>query len=239
MPNQVTRRTFVIVGSTALAGLAVVSPAHAASPQEVGFVSVGYWDNTRLLRSRIARPPRHFVPAESVLSGDPAFFASGARFRVHDYRRRASSDARAESISVEALYSADGVEEKLPFYAWSTYIRPGYNLESSPTSFVIAVDVGSPLQLALERRVPSDGTTERVTIPLGVNFGEPGLKLNAGTYAIALLRNGEPEPDWRAIRLEGASTNEKKIPLSLVKDSTGEVVPVNFDYLLVSVTPKS
>ena len=235
---DVNRRQFVVLGSVTMAGIAARFPIFAAGV-DGSRVSVGYQAGRARLRmgGRGSAAPMSFVDASSVLSGDPRFFRDGARFRLHGFNR-ATTGTIAERIDVEMLYQVLELDEPAKFYAFTSIEGPQRKMTSNPVTFNVPVESTSKVELAIERAtLGANAVAERSSITFDINDGSGGaLKLNEGLYALALLRNGQPAPDWSSIRVSSVVSADSKKPLSLVSSSFGGNGDVPFDYLLLSVS---
>lgn len=214
----INRREFVVGGTTAAVALATSSSTlFAGEPVEVrdAMVSVGYSSGLGFTR-RAARRHVFFQTANSVLTGDPAFFGTGARFRIHEFRMKPEHD-----VSLQVLFTAPELNRKIPFLAWKT--------GGNALSFNIPVEVMGTVDFELERRSPSGegAILERAALAFTALTNREAYKLNPGTYALALRSPGQTEPDWRAIRL-----GKDK---GLVYERMGQETLVDFDYLLLTV----
>jgi hypothetical protein len=234
MSDQLNRRQFVVLGSTAAAALVVSPSALAAGPVTDKSLSVGYCSSARRLRSRTPAPPISFSSAKGgAVSGDGSLLG-GARLRLHDFH---SSRRAAERLSIDVLFSTDELAEKVPFYAWTA--DTGSGGKSSPISFNFPVQSVGSVDLLVSRR---EGTAapETTKVSFSVNSGGDTIPLAPGIYAIAFLRAGDREPNWNFIRPEGLNSSDAKSSLTLIEDSLTGSEPVAFDYLFMSVSyPKA
>lgn len=234
LSSEINRREFVVIGGTAVVATAVGLPARAAQNANDTEVSVGYFSGAPGISRRFHFTPT-FVDASSVLSGEPSFFSNDPVVRVAGYWRAetASSD---EFVSLDVLYEMPGYAEKAAFFAWSGRVR-GARLEgASPVRFRVPVAAVGTTDLIIQRTAPG-AAPRRSVVSFAVNSGVEGtLRLNRGLYAFALLRAGEPAPDWRAVEIASDRTSEKTdlTRESLLVDALGN--PVTFDYLLLSVS---
>jgi hypothetical protein len=234
--TSLDRRQFVVLGTVAAAGMAAGVPAFGETHSAWAFVSVGYHRGARRARSarlaEIASP--RFEPAARLLTGEPELFHTGARFRIHDFRRVAPAQ-QPERLSVEVFYDVPELGQAIPFHAWSSASDGMREAAGNSIAFDVPVSPAAAIPVVVERQTAAG--TERVTIPFGVNdTGERPVKLATGVYAIALLRDGEREPDWPAVRIEGLGAANRRSATTLVVDTLDGPVPVGFDYLLVSVS---
>lgn len=216
---RINRRQFVVGGTTAAAALATsASSLFAGETREVrdALVSVGYSSGTASFSRRAVRRPVFFQMADRILTGDPAFFRTGARIRIHEFRMKPHED-----LSLQVLFSVPELGKKIPFLAWKT--------GSNGLSFNIPVEVLGTVDFELERRSGSGekAVVERAAIALTALTHRGAYKLNPGTYALAIRNPGQAEPDWRSIRV-----GKDK---GLVFDRMGEEMLVDFDYLLLTV----
>lgn len=231
--SEINRREFVVIGGAAVVVSAVGLPARAAqNPSDTTEVSVGYFSGAPGISRRFRFTPT-FVDAASVMSGEPAFFSNDPVVRVAGYWR-ASAAAAEEFVSLDVLYEMPGIEEKAAYYAWSGRVR-GQRLDgASPVRFRVPVAPVGTTDLVIARTSPG-AAPRRSVVSFAVNSGAQGtLRLNRGLYAFALLRAGEPAPDWRTIEIASDRTAESTdlTRESLLVDAMGN--PVTFDYLLLS-----
>lgn len=233
MSRMFDRREFLITGSAALGALAT---APFAGGSEAAFqsamVPVGYWDDVPGLFQRLGLTSS-FVPAESVLAGDPTLFGTDARFRVHGYRGVAA-DGQWEHISLDVLFDVPELGRKIEHFAWTTIARGGRLESSRSLSFRVPVDPMGTTDLCLERRsfAATAGVTNRSVIRFSVNPVTGAIPLRRGIYAIALLDHGQSVPDWRSVRLGRPASASGVGPAVLLDAHDTEV---GFSHLLLSV----
>jgi hypothetical protein len=235
--TAIDRRQFVLLGSFTVAGLATGFPLFASGQPGSSLVMIGYHPGAT--RARGARPGEggtlSFREASSILSGDPAMFGYGARFRLHGFHT-AAPRPEGERLSIDFLYETHELPEPVPFHAWSSLAARGAERSSSSVSFTAPVDALRSVDVAIERRSAA-GQAERVIVPFGVNDGAtPAIRLTSGLYAIAFLRAGEGAPDWRTISPTGVAGGSTARPVTLVQETFGGPTPVSFDYLLMTVS---
>lgn len=232
--HLMNRRSFLQVSAAAAACAVLHVPrAAAAENASVSLVSVGYWGGVPSLARRLNLSTRDsLVPAESILTGDPAFFARGARFAIRGFWRGESLRNERAGFSLDVLYEVE--DQSVPFKAWS-YRHRGGNLsfQSSNASFVAPISTTRPLEFVVSRE------ESRQTLAFSVNSAEGALKLRPGFYFFALReRDSSPAIDWSRIALRkglgpGLSDQERE-GLLVVRDVLGDE-PVPFSYLMLRV----
>lgn len=214
---RINRREFVVGGTTAVAAFAAYTPSlFAAEPQlRDPLISVGYLSGLPSFTRRALRRPASFQLADTVLTGDPAFFRHGARVRVHSIH----VDPR-HSLSLDVLYSVPELGKKVPYFAWTS--------GGNSVAFNVPVEVQGTVDLEIERRIGTGATAviERGMISFSALSARDSFKLNPGTYALALRNPGDAEPDWRSIRIGETG---------LVSENLGQTSPVDFHYMLVTI----
>jgi hypothetical protein len=177
MSNRgIDRRTFIAVGSAAIAGLAATPLVAQFPPAAV--VSVGYRPFHSGRRAVRAATWSELVEASSLMSTEPSLMRTGARVSI---RGKASRSA----VTLDILHGADVVNGKVVFYAWTS--------ESNGLSFNVPVEMEQTLDVA----VTVNKTRELFAFTIANADG--ALKLNPGMYVFAI---GEGTPSWSSLRME-------------------------------------
>lgn len=211
----IDRRHFIVIGSTAVAGLAVL-PLGAQTAGSRPQVFVGF--APRVARSRaIGRSGAAIFAAETIATTEPSLARTGARFSFRGLQRR---DAGSLKLHLDVMHQADGVEAQVPFQAW-TYDASARGIKSSnPVGFTVPVDSVRPLDLKFV--VSTGGADVNQRISFTVAGAEGAISLNSGSYIFAIA---ERAPDWSSLRIDGEKLTHGH-----------EGVPVAFDYLILSVS---
>ncbi len=255
------RREFLLLSSSALAGLAVTS-LHAQGVRSISnapqsHLSVGYLDYLPDASSQFPAHPA-IVEAASLASGDPRF-AREAHVKLIGFWRPRSSRA-ALAVTLLTYYPAAAEHDKLPFVTW-TYRSDTNGMLATPHAEVqVPVDVEG-LTLALITNVPAPiapkefHTTLRRVVSGKVSEVLParadliargaaitlgnantGPKLRAGTYFIALLEASSNKIGWNAMRVA-----DLRVPASIDPRGDGPLslartqIPVDFPYLALAI----
>src|SRR5688572_22308764 len=194
--HGIDRRVFIATGTAAVAGLAAPS-LFAQSEAAAPLISVGYWP--RVQKMRAAANPKHVgvYAAESITVSEPSFLRTGARIRISGIRRAGETPLL---VTVDIKQKADLVDEKVAYYAWSYKASPKGIVASSPVAFNVPVEMDSTLDLIVRVRT-ARGEATRV-VPFTVGSAEGALKLNSGSYILAM---GDRVPDWTWLRFEDDS----------------------------------
>jgi hypothetical protein len=244
---ELARRDFLIMGSAAMAGVAVTSlgaSTLAAAAAPAGAVlSVGFADGIEA-GTRLAA-------AQTVRFADRRFLDAGARVTVHG---ASQSDAAPSSIRLSVFFPQVTEEGRLPLLAFASSVdAKGHRNTGSRVSFVAPLDADGMLPLALERvdltpslmqRIAGRGrgiasTVEASAQPVRLDTleqrgnvcrlsaGGDHVGLRAGTYFVALRRTAHDRvPNWSAI-----AVGENALDLR----SGGRAV--GFEYVAVSIDP--
>jgi hypothetical protein len=258
------RREFLMLGSTAVVGLAATSlPAQVlrsiSNPRDAA-LSIGYLDYLpRVSQSFPART--RLVPAESLSSGDRSFTNSGALIRLVGFWRPLRSRSTPLSATLLTYYPATAAHDKAPFVVW-TYYSDGSRVFDTPRAMVHTPVDEDGIALALITSKPATmvesthhTTFSRVVsghvgevLPsrddlisdgagITLSSGRGGLKLRAGTYFVALGQTGT-RVDWSAVRsadLGAASSLDPRGAGPLSLASLIGSSPVDFSYLALSI----
>lgn len=172
----VDRRTFIAVGSAAVAGLAATRLNAQSAPAQI--VSVGYRPFQSRTRAIGSAKGSVLVDAASVMSTEPSFIRTGARISIR-------GNARRSAVAVDVYHGADFVDGKVVFHAWAS--------ESNALSFNVPVELQRMLDIAVTVN------KARELFAFTVANAEGALKLNPGTYVFAV---GERAPSWSSLRME-------------------------------------
>ncbi|MFP5245379.1 MAG: hypothetical protein ACLGH0_01705 [Thermoanaerobaculia bacterium] len=231
------RRQFLVLSSTAVAGIAATSVS-AGTPGALTMLkgpgpvlSVGFVNSDAAEGTRV-------VPAERIGLTDVRFRQSGARVTVHGLSRSATRRQQAAGVSLIAFFDTNG--QRLPFIAWS-------GVSGARVNFRVPVDADGAISFGVERtqltsilreparrfasiftaarsqaaaEVPQHDVLERSgsVCRLGAD-----VKLRRGTYFIALRETTRDRvPDWGSLSVAGSSLRRGN-------------EPVDFDYLVLSV----
>lgn len=172
----IDRRTFIAVGSAAIAGLATTPLGAQSIPAAV--VSVGYSPFHSGRRAIRSVSWRDLVQASSIMSTEPSFLRTGARVSIRGNAPRAA-------VTVDVHHGADLVDGKVLFLAWRN--------ESNGISFNVPVEMDRTLDIAVTVN------KLRQVFAFTVADAEGALKLNSGMYVFAI---GERAPSWSSLRME-------------------------------------
>jgi hypothetical protein len=246
------RREFLALGSVAMAGVAASSlsgqvlRAALAPARVVPLLSVGYFAGS--IPDLAAGGAGRVISAESLSAGDGSLAESGIRLRIHGLSRAAGRQPEAGMIGLNTLYRIGNT--RVPQLSWSCSTSAKGVQQAVLASFVVPVDAGSPLELAVSSRAlqsvaaASFAGTDAARHDLGIveangrsiaafslGAARGAMKLRRGTYLLALRSSQQQrQPDWLSIRF--AAPSEGAAPLLLQGGA-----PVSFDYLTLSVEP--
>lgn len=214
--SQIDRRSFVITGGAAVAGL--LSPRLRAAGREFEpVISVGFWPSVARGRAAGTRRPGGIFDASTVLRSEPSFMRTGARMSIGELHRTGTTPL---SVALDIRHHVDLVEEKVAFQAWSYKARPGRVTSSSTLSFTVPVDVIDTVDVALNVAT-AVGSVHRV-FPFTTGAAEGALRLNPGHYIFSI---GDRAPQWSSHTFE----NDE------VRSGIDDSAPA-FDYLVISVS---
>ena len=246
------RREFLALGSIAVAGVAAsglsgqVLRVALAPARVVPLLSVGYFAGS--FSDLAAGGAGRVLSAESLSAGDGSLAESGIRLRIHGLSRAAGRQPEAGTIGLNTLYRVGNT--RVPHLSWSCSTYAAGEQQKRSASFIVPVDAGSPLELAVSSRALLPATAAsfaaadvarqdlgiveangRSIAALSLGAARGAMKLRRGTYLLA-LRNSEKQrqPDWLSVRF--AAPSEGAAPVLLQGGA-----PVSFDYLTLSVEP--
>jgi hypothetical protein len=222
--HGIPRRAFLAYGSASLSALwlkpagAQLACVEPIQNDALSRVSVGYCPLSDTAITRV-------VAANSIREGDSAFQDSGVRMTILGMSPVAA-DSELASLSVDILYDVTGHAEPLRVHAWR--FTNGALPHCSPgNSFVVPVDKGRPVRMAIEA---ADRSGVRVLRICRFTTGsEPELpKLVRGTYFLAPAG----APAWGSVEWRpedaGASRLFEKAGLD------GSATPVKFPHLVMT-----
>ena len=233
-PTFMPRRQFLILGSAAAIGAVATSlPASQPSSALAGEgglpLSLGFIDAT-LDELRAAARPHALVGAQH---GGGSRLDDTVRVNVHGIVRASGSRATSP-VTLDAHYRVSGVEQEVPFFAWSDHpsTRRG---GSSAIEFVSHVSTASPLTLALATRLAPtwrDTLVRRLfaTPAPAENVNAMARLTRRGLYFIAVPAAGQPAPNWASIRVVPMANGN--LP-QLEQSTLFGTRPVSFDYIVV------
>jgi hypothetical protein len=225
------RRAFIAATTAAVAGLASPS-AFAAQVAEAPMVSVGYVGGLSVMERRSGGRQR-LMAAERLTTSDPALIQSGALVSVRGLWQRPENRGRRGTYALNVLYAANGVAEKVPFYAWSHSVTKNGAVGDSTTSFVVPVDSGGSVDLVVKNDF---GGEHQAHISFAVTSKPGAFMLDRGAYVIAILGAGDAIPDWSSIELipeSTASSFDRERGLIRMRTIAGTAEP-SFDYVVVT-----
>lgn len=174
------RRTFIAVGTAAIAGL--TTTGLSAQPGPTRIVSVGFRPYVSRTRAVGNARGTGLFDATSVTFSEPSFMRTGARFSIRGMQRGSSTPL---SFVLDVHHPADDVEGKVVFHAWA--------IGSNRLSFNVPVELERTVDIAV-----TIGKARHV-FPFTVGSVEGALKLNPGKYIFAV---GDRTPSWSALRME-------------------------------------
>jgi hypothetical protein len=255
---QLERRTFILLSAGAMAGLAttnltasVLNLAEESATLPLS-LSVGYVDGRITGQNDLA----HVIDARAMTTGDPRFLSSPAEVRVFGFWRADANRDKPVSVTLVPYYPSDlEIGGDAPFYAWN-YSKTG-SRTFKPATAKFRIPVGDDgIRLGIENAVPQssavaalrrraiastppvpvspaslDSRPSVARLTLGSDSG--AMKLQAGTYFIALLPSGAPPPDWENIAYTMAKRTSEQGPLTTQSIFGSSGLP--FDYLGLSV----
>ena len=240
MKSRINRREFIVLTSTAAAGMAAIA---AASPldkvqavSDTPFVSVGFWDGPSKLARRFAAVVPTLQPASDLTTSDPSLLARGARLSLRGFFASAAGP-RPRAISISVAYPA--IEGTKPVYlAWASSVGKSRTASSNPVAFNVPVAAEQSIDIIVDRSIA--GTTQRAIVPLALNPGGNSLRLNRGVYVFAVLSGADQAtPSWAAMRVRdqvSAATIDPNGAGLIVSDSLFGSDAVPFDYFVLTVS---
>jgi hypothetical protein len=263
---MIERRQFLVLGATALVGLAAASlPTNAfaaatgsgeGTPLSVGFVDYVPGSGKSMSRSGLI--------SATAAAPSSDFSSASARLTVRGVWRRPASMATPVALRLLAYYPTEA--GPTPLVLW-TFESNGGKVGAAVSHAVVPMK-DNAIELALITSSPSlqnfsapPSTLKRVVagsiaevvpthdelaargslVSLGTSSSTPN-KLAWGTYFIAFADGaGSPAADWKSVRVSDLSTaaatdTRRAGPLSL-SSFTGSS-PVDFSYVMISVEPQ-
>lgn len=228
-----SRRDFIKLSSGVILAATVggTDRLYAATTGAPPVVSVGYWAGVPKVARRFRSASQAYLaPASSLLTGDPGFFATGARIAVRGLWRPEHLRTSAASLTIDAMFDVDGT--KVPFFAWSYAANASVTRESrsSNVTFDVPVDALGTLDLVVHR------SGERQAIRFSVNSAADTLMLRPGFYFLA-LETGEQVVDWSRVKIRDGVIPYQLDPKGAGVLSTAmfadDEQPVSFSYLVL------
>ena len=254
------RRQFLMLSSAAIVGLAATDlsasvlgiGADAALPASLAIAYADGMDSARVEGTRL-------LDAQSIPTGDPRFLSHAADVRVLGLWRAEANRSKPLSLTVVAYYPTEltlGGERtvlRLQLHAehphsWSV-LTDAFHIPVDDAGLRLGIESGVPLSAtplaSLRRRVAGPvaeaGTlmnrSELAKTPniASLTLGHEGnaMKLQAGTYVVALLPNGASAPNWSSMNLTMADRKTANGPLSVPGILGNGSAP--FDYLILSI----
>lgn len=203
------RRDF-LRGAAVLAGslaLGWKSKAEAAADSHAAGASLVFWNGTR-----IAHPARIAASADTLIR-------TGARVTIHGHVVPAGQTSPLLR-GIKAHYSVEHENSRIsvPFYAWNASCHT-----NQKTAFTMPVEADQGLCLSVEHAA-KDVPEEHFFLAAARNSGSASLR--PGTYVVAAGR-----PNWIGCRLIEEDGHPK-----LVRTALGATRPVDFEYVLITVS---
>jgi hypothetical protein len=228
------RREFIKLSTGALLTVTLANGTDLRANPVVGpgsVVSIGFWQGVPTLARRYSRASAAFLSAaESIPTGDPAFFRTAARVSVRGMWRPERLHTQPSSHSLDVLYDQGG--EKVPFMAWSHRVSQHAPVASNRLSFNVPVDALGTVDL-----VVASGS-RRQQIRFTVNSQPDAINLRPGYYFIAFREDGDPAIDWSRIMIRDGALPKADLSGSGVL-ATSDILAVSdevpFSYLVLRV----
>lgn len=263
MPNNsdqktggMPRRDFILLGSAAVAAVSATGVSASAiraitGPVGGSILSIGYSDTVG--------EESGVVSAKYLGSSDRTLASDGVRLTVHGYWRPESRRSAPLAVEVTTFFPVAGTA--LPVVSWCYVARGGMVEHSSRSSLIVPADANGGVSLSVDRRLPgtagkSNGRRSLLSFARGAGqlptlesmerdgnvcrlADQGGVKLQPGTYFIALGDTARDKgPDWSRLTTNGnAQTLQSHGESVLTQSSVSGRVPVDFEYLMVSIAP--
>ena len=253
------RRDFILLGSAAVAAVSATGVSAGAiraisGPVGGSILSIGYSD-------ALVGEESGVVPAKYLGASDRALASDGMRLTIHGYWRPETRRSTPLAVDVTTFFPVAGMS--MPVVSWA-YVARGRTAEHSGRgTFVVPSDANGGVTIAVDRRLPGtsvkprNGRRSLLSFARTGSNGLPtlesmerdgnvcrladrgGVKLQPGTYFIALGdATRETGPDWSRLTTNGnAQTLQAHGESVLTQHSVTGRVPVDFEYLMVSVSP--
>ncbi len=170
-------------------------------------------------------PSPRLVPANTLLSGDPAFISRSASVSISAFSRAARRRGLPGGVAVDAIFPAFSyTPEKYPrFQAWNFVGREAGDSSSAPLRFTITVPASQGVQFVVRRIGQNAGDETPVVLALDSN--SDSIKLQRGVYVFAFRETPADEMlSWGTYRVS------EKNGSMIVNASTFSWVTLVVDY---------
>jgi hypothetical protein len=203
------RRDF-LRGAAVLAGslaLGWKSTAEAMACDRSAGASLVFWNG-----SRIAHPARIAASADALIR-------TGARVTIHGHAVPAGQTSSLLR-GINAHYSVEHENSKIsvPFYAWTASCHT-----NQKTAFTMPIEADHGLRLSVEHAA-KDAPEEHFFLSAARRPGSASLR--PGTYVLAV-----GQPNWVGCHLIEEDGRRK-----LVRTALGATQPVDFEYVLITIS---
>lgn len=207
--HKIGRREFLIVSSTCALAAATLGPSlfgadKVLSPSRlvVGFTSFDA-DAT-------------MISASGIPAGDGGFIGRGARITATGASGASADPRQRRAVELLTNFSYfDGAERKVaPFRAWACSRNTGCQGNSvsftvpvddvQSMSFSVNIEKGTPEGLAENALFAEPTRSASLPVTIGIQDDAP-VKLVRGYYVLAVLSEGQPEPQWSAWKIDAKS----------------------------------
>jgi hypothetical protein len=253
------RRDFILLGSAAVAAVSATGVSASAlraitGPVGGSILSIGYSD-------AIVGEESGVVSAKYLGSSDRTLATDGVRLTIHGYWRPEARRSTPLAVEVTTFFPVN--DTALPVVSWSYVARRDMTEHSSRGSLVVPTDADGGVSIAVDRRLPGmmkptngrrsllsfarSGSNQLPTLASMERDGNVcrladrgGVKLQPGTYFIALGdATRDKGPDWSRLTTNGSpQTLQAHGESVLMQQSVTGRVPVDFEYLMVSVAAR-
>lgn len=255
-----TRREFLVVTSTAIAGIATTSlgatvmriPGVDSGAMPV--LAVGYWDG--LVRGDGSNAPASHISEAVPGRGDNLFRGASAMVTVQGFWRAPARRGSPVTLSLIPLYPADDpvTGRKMPVIGWSASLDGDRMRGALHTRFTVPLDSAGRVEIAVEKREATRSRAVRgatassldqlrtlsadASADLVFGLDQAPIALQKGVYFIGLREGSIAEtPDWSRLHVTQLRSTDSVAPLEagVLVDDSGN--PPTFDYIVVKIEP--
>ena len=210
-PVLIPRREFLrgatLLAAAAMLGLETAGEAAASPVAAASLTTLAFWSGIK------------FIDPSSFPAGDASLTAGGVRVKIHGHCVPSGSDGMLlHVLKVHYAVPVNGRLTDQPYYAWVATTQRGKDS-------TLRAPVGLAAGLLFSVDLNSAKSAEEYYF-LGAGKTASQAKLLPGDYVVAA-----GAPDWRGCRIV-----ERNGVSSIVRDAGSGSTPVNFEYLLITVS---
>jgi len=212
-------------------------------------IALGYWNPSAVVSGKASeeRLFRGDVTAAIGMESDTCL-TDAVRVTIHGRNRNARS--RRAPVDVFAHFPCEGEngQEIIRFHAWSAHDMP-HSVPSGPHAFTMPLYSGEMITLSVERplsgeaQIPPQPQGEQRAQEIQYRFAKTPAAgvatLRAGVYFLAFTAPGVSAPHWSGFQYRLASEKDAPLGRQLCRRTRKGLVPVDFDYLVLSIASQT